>query len=151
MKHYKELAWLMERIIHKYIQYEKKPQVYCKDIILTQPEIHTIAIVGDSEGINITQLAKVRGITKGAVSQMVNKLVDRDLMEKRVSPDSDAAVCLYLTKKGKAARNDHRKMHENMGTMYEAMLDQIPESTLDSMRQFLEAFDRALDDLDKSV
>ena len=146
MNSYKELAWLMERIIHKYIQYEKKPQVYCKDIILTQPEIHTIAIVGDSEG-----LAKVRGITKGAVSQMVNRLVDRDLMEKRVSPDSDAAVCLYLTKKGKAARNDHRKMHENMGTMYEAMLDQIPESTLDSMRQFLEAFDKALDDLDKSV
>ena len=82
MNSYKELAWLMERIIHKYIQYEKKPQVYCKDIILTQPEIHTIAIVGDSEGINITQLAKVRGITKGAVSQMVNRLVDRDLMEK---------------------------------------------------------------------
>ncbi len=53
--------------------------------------------------------------------------------------------------KGKAARNDHRKMHENMGTMYEAMLDQIPESTLDSMGQFLEAFDRALDDMDKSV
>ncbi|WP_155829842.1 MarR family transcriptional regulator [Butyrivibrio sp. AC2005] len=46
-------------------------------------------------------LAKVRGITKGAVSQMVNKLVDRDLMEKRVSPDSDAAICLYLTKKVK--------------------------------------------------
>ncbi len=31
MKKYKELAWLMERIIHKYIQYEKKPQVYCKE------------------------------------------------------------------------------------------------------------------------
>ena len=42
-------------------------------------------------------------------------------------------------------------MHENRGTMYEKMLDQIPESTLDSMRQFLEAFDRALDDMDKSV
>ncbi len=151
MTNYKELAWLMERIIHKYIQYEKRPQVYCKNIVLTQPEIHTIAIVGDSEGINITQIAKMRGITKGAVSQMVNKLVDRNLMEKRVSPDSDAAVCLYLTKKGKKTRDEHRKMHESMGTMYEAMLDQIPESTLDSMRQFLEAFDMALDDLDKSV
>ena len=149
MKNYKELAWLMERIIHKYIQYEKRPQVYCKNIVLTQPEIHTIAIVGDSEGINITQIAKMRGITKGAVSQMVNKLVDRNLMEKRVSPDSDAAVCLYLTKKGKKARDEHRKMHENMGTMYEAMLDQIPESTLDSMRQFLEAFDKALDEAEK--
>ncbi|WP_022762539.1 MULTISPECIES: MarR family winged helix-turn-helix transcriptional regulator [unclassified Butyrivibrio] len=145
MKDYKELAWLMERIIHKYNQFEKKPQVYCKDIILTQPEIHTIAIVGDYEGIGITQLAKMRGITKGAASQMIYKLVDKGLVEKRVSPDSDAAVSLYLTKKGKKARSEHRKLHENMGTMYEKMLDQIPEETLESMKQFLKAFDEALD------
>ncbi len=149
MNDYKELAWLMERIIHKYNQFEKKPQVYCRDIILTQPEIHTIAIVGDNEGINITQLAKIRGITKGAVSQMVNKLVDKGLLEKRISPDSDAALCLYLTRKGKVARDGHRQMHENMGEMYKAMLDQIPKSTLDEMRKFLEALDKALDDMNK--
>ena len=145
MKDYKELAWLMERIIHKYNQFEKKPQVYCKDIILTQPEIHTIAMVGDHEGIGITQLAKMRGITKGAASQMIYKLVDKDLVEKRVSPDSDAAVCLYLTKKGKKARSEHRKQHETMGTMYEKILDQIPEETLQSIKQFLKAFDEALE------
>ena len=145
MKDYKEIAWLMERIIHKYVQYEKKPQKYCKDIVLTQPEIHTIAIIGDYEGINVTNLAKMRGITKGGASQMVYKLVDKGLVEKKVSPDSDAAVCLFLTELGKKARNEHRKMHETMGTKYEALLNQIPDKTLDSMVKFLKAFDEELD------
>ena len=85
----KEMAWQMERIIHKYSQYEKRPQVYCKDMMLTQPEIHTVAIVGDHEGINVTQLAAMRGITKGAASQMVYKLVDKDLIKKQISAESD--------------------------------------------------------------
>lgn len=145
MKDYKEIAWLMERIIHKYSQFEKKPQTYCKDIVLTQPEIHTIAIIGDYEGINVTNLARMRGITKGGASQMVYKLVDKGLVEKKVSPDSDAALCLYLTKKGKKARSEHRKMHETVGTMYEEILDQIPPKTLDSMVKLLQAFDEAID------
>ena len=145
MKDYKEIAWLMERIIHKYSQFEKKPQTYCKDIVLTQPEIHTIAIIGDYEGINVTNLAKMRGITKGGASQMVYKLVDKGLVEKKVSPDSDAALCLYLTKKGKKARSEHRKMHETVGTMYKEILDQIPPKTLDSMVKLLHAFDEAID------
>ena len=145
MKDYKEIGWLMERIIHKYSQFEKKPQTYCKDIVLTQPEIHTIAIIGDYEGINVTNLARMRGITKGGASQMVYKLVDKGLVEKKVSPDSDAALCLYLTAKGKKARSEHRKMHETVGTMYEEILDQIPPKTLDSMVKLLQAFDEAID------
>ena len=100
--------------------------------MLTQPEIHTIAIIGDYEGINVTNLARMRGITKGGASQMVYKLVDKGLVEKKVSPDSDAALCLYLTGKGKKARSEHRKLHETMGTMYEEILDQIPPKTLES-------------------
>lgn len=43
--------------------------------MLTQPEIHTVTIIGDQEGISVTGLSKVRGITKGAASQMVYKKV----------------------------------------------------------------------------
>lgn len=75
MNDYKELAWQIERIIHKYAQFEKKPQEYCKGVVLTQPEIHTVTIIGDQEGISVTGLSKVRGITKGAASQMVYKKV----------------------------------------------------------------------------
>ncbi len=141
----KEMAWQMERIIHKYSQYEKRPQVYCKDIMLTQPEIHTVAIVGDHEGINVTQLAAMRGITKGAASQMVYKLVDKGLIKKQVSAESDAAVSLFLTKKGQQARKEHRKLHETMGTKFAALLSRIPDDVKDTMMDFLKAFEEELD------
>ena len=141
----KEMAWQMERIIHKYSQFEKRPQVYCKDIMLTQPEIHTVAIVGDHEGINVTQLAAMRGITKGAASQMVYKLVDKGLIKKQVSAESDAAVSLFLTKKGQQARKEHRKLHETMGTKFDALLSRIPDDVKDTMMDFLKAFEEELD------
>ena len=147
MKDYRELAWLMERTIHKYIQYEKKPQTYCSDIILTQPEIHTVAVIGDHEGISVTELARVRGITKGAASQMIYRLEDKDLVIKRVSPESDSKLNLYLTNKGKKAREEHRKMHETMGTKFAALMDGIPEDLQKYMIDFLQDFEKELDKL----
>ena len=145
MKDYRELAWLMERTIHKYSQYEKRPQKYCSGLILTQPEIHTVAIIGDQEGISVTELAKVRGITKGAASQMIYRLEDKDLVEKRISPESDSKLNLYLTKKGKKAREEHRKKHETMGTKFAELMDGVPEDVLNYMIEFLQDFEKELD------
>ena len=147
MKDYRELAWLMERTIHKYVQYEKKLQTYCGDLVLTQPEIHTVAIIGDQEGISVTQLAAVRGITKGAASQMIYKLVDKGLVDKRFSPNSDAARNLHLTERGKQAFAEHRKKHEAMELRFSAMLDGIPEETQRYMTEFLKAFEKELNEL----
>ncbi len=145
MKNDKELAWLMERIIHKYIQYEKIPQQYCDGLILTQPEIHTIAIIGDNAGINITGLAKTRGITKGAASQMIYKLRDKGLVEKRTSPDSDAELNLFLTEKGEKAREEHLNRYKTNGEKFASILNSVPEETRLSMVEFFEAFEKELD------
>ena len=147
MKNDKELAWLMERAIHKYTQYEKKPQEYCKGLMLTQPEIHTVAVIGDQEGINVTQLAKVRGVTKGAASQMIYKLVDKELVEKRISPNSDSEINLYLTKLGKKARAEHRKRHEAISNKFADMVKDIPEDMLERIKDLLRSFEEKLDDI----
>ena len=147
MKDYRELAWLMERTIHKYNQYEKKPQKYCADVMLTQPEIHTVAVIGDNEGISVTELAKVRGITKGAASQMIYRLEDKELVEKRISPESDSKLNLYLTKKGRKARDEHRKMHETMGTRFATLMDRVPEDVEKYIIEFLKDFEKELDKL----
>ena len=147
MNKFVELTWLMERTMHKYIQYEKMPQEYCDGITLTQPEIHTVAIIGDQEGINITNLAQMRGITKGAASQMVYKLVDKGLVEKRVSPNSDSEINLYLSKMGKKARNEHRKKHETIGKTFSKAMDSVPVELQQKMYEFLQKFEAELDEL----
>ena len=147
MKDYRELAWLMERTIHKYIQYEKKPQKYCSNLILTQPEIHSVATIGDHEGISVTELANVRGITKGAASQMIYRLEDKGLVEKRISPESDSKLNLYLTKKGKKAREEHRKKHEAMEAKFAALMDGVPANVRKYLFEFLQDFENELDKL----
>ena len=147
MNDYRDLAWLMERTIHKYIQYEKSPQKYCSDLILTQPEIHTVAIIGDREGISVTELAQVRGITKGAASQMIYRLEDKKLVEKRISPESDSKLNLYLTENGKKARDEHRRQHEAMEKKFAALMNGIPADTQKYMIEFLQDFEKELEKL----
>ena len=147
MKDYRELSWLLERTIHKYVQFEKKPQLYCDKLMLTQPEIHTVAIIGDNEGINITHLAKMRGITKGAASQMIYKLMDKNLVEKRTSPLSDSEVNLFLTDTGRQARAEHRSRHESVSKKFAAIFENIPEEMQDKLEDFLKAFEKELDEI----
>ena len=145
MHDYRELSWLNERIIHKYMQFEKRTRCYGTETPLTQAEIHTIAIVGDTPGMNVTELAKLRGVTKGAASQMIYRLVDKGLIEKRVSPNSDTEVSLSLTESGKIAYAAHRKYHDDSGQEFLKMLSEIPEEVQEYMVQYLKEFDQYLD------
>lgn len=140
-----DFAWLFERIIHKYTQVEKMPQKYCDGLLLTQPEIHTVVSIGNQEGIGVTQLAKIRGITKGAVSQMIYKLRDKGLVEKQISPDSDAAVSLFLTDKGKQVCLEHRKRHKSHSDMFMRLMSSLSEENLLKMTEFFNSFEKELD------
>lgn len=64
MKDHVELTTLIERVIHKYLQWENKKRTYGTNILLSRAEIHTIAAVGDNPNINVTTLAEMLGITK---------------------------------------------------------------------------------------
>lgn len=147
MGDYRETAWLLDNCIQKYIRYEKKPQVFEGDITLTQPEIHTITLIGESEGINLTMLAAKRGITKGAASQMIYKLVDKKLVEKRVSPDSDSEINLFLTERGMRIAESHRKTHEAMWIRFNQMMESIPKETRDKVVDLLQDLNDTLDEL----
>ncbi len=146
MHDYRELSRLMERTLHKYIQLEKKPHTYDHGIVLTQAEIHTIAAVGDNPGINITELARQRGITKGAASQMIYKLVDKGYIDKRISPNSDTEVYIDLTDTGKIAYRSHMKYHDDNGVTFFRQLQDMPEEYQDYTLELLKEFDRMLDD-----
>ncbi|WP_304509057.1 MarR family winged helix-turn-helix transcriptional regulator [Anaerotignum sp.] len=146
MHDYRELSRLSERTMHKYLQFEKRARCYGTETPLTQAEIHTIAIVGENPDINITELAKLRGITKGAASQMVYKLVDKGFLSKRVSPNSDTEVCLTLTENGRTAFQAHQKYHEESGTEFLKILSEMPQEYQDYLVQFLLDLEKFLDE-----
>lgn len=131
MHDYRELSRLNERTIHKYMQFERCARCYSTDTPMPQAEIHTIAIVGDKPDINVTELAKLRGVTKGAASQMVYKLVDKSFLAKRVFPNSDTEVCLSLTENGEIAYAAHRKYHDDSDGEFLHILADMPQEVQD--------------------
>lgn len=146
MDNYLELTKLMERTIHKYNQWESKKRTYGTDTMLSRAEIHTIAAVGDHPGINITALAEVQGITKGAASQMIYKLVDKGSVEKKVSPDSDTEVVLNLTKEGWLNYKAHKNYHLQTSDEFFSELRNMPEQLYEELVKLLTAFERSIDE-----
>lgn len=146
MHDYREISRLMERTMHKYVQAEKIPRSYGSGILMTQTEIHTIAIIGDRPGINVTELAKLRGVTKGAASQLVYKLVDKGYVRKETSPHSDTEVCLTLTDNGKTAYKGHNEYHEKSGSEFMKELSEMPKEYEEYGIKLLTAFEKYLDE-----
>ncbi|MCR3757621.1 MarR family winged helix-turn-helix transcriptional regulator [Clostridium felsineum] len=148
MKDNEALIQQIERIIHKYTQMEKRRRFYGTNISLTYAEIHTIDTIGSNDGINITQLALLKGITKGAVSQMIYKLIDKGLVIKEASPKSDVEVVLKLTESGKKAYNAHLEFHRKKNeVMCDRLLNDMTEESYIKLKRGMESFERMLDRL----
>lgn len=146
MRDYAELTSLMERVIHKYTQWENQKRIYGTDTPLSKAEIHTMAAVGDNPNINITSLADVLGITKGAASQMIYKLVDKGMVVKKVSPDSDTEVVLTLTADGVANYKAHEEYHQQTTDKALNLLKGIPEPFYNYMLEYFSAFEKVIDE-----
>ena len=145
MADYNHISSLMERIVHKYNQAENRKRYYGTDLLLSRTEIHTVVEVGDHSGLNITSLAQRKGITKGAASQMIYKLVNKGLIRKEVSPVSDTEVCLTLTEAGQADYEAHQRYHAETNNLFFTTLREMPEETMREMEKLLTEFDKILD------
>lgn len=146
MRDYSEMTSLMERVIHKYTQWEDKKRTYGTDLPLSKAEIHTIAAVGSHPNINITTLAEHLGITKGAASQMIYKLVDKGVVEKKVSPDSDTEVVLNLTEDGMINYKAHEEYHRQTNDKAMKLLEDMPDSFYQYMLEYFSAFEKVIDE-----
>jgi DNA-binding MarR family transcriptional regulator len=138
------------RLINKYNVLEKELYNFGIDELLTPAEIHTIDCIGRNSGINVTNLAEKLGITKGAVSQMVNKLKKRGLVTKLKDSENDKEVVLLLSKKGKIAFDGHLQFHLDMYNDFIPLLEKIPIEGINSFQEILNKIEFYIDQYRKS-
>lgn len=145
MRDYRETSELMERIINKYNRTQNIKRKYGTNEELSRAEIHTINLIGENPEINITKIAKEQGVTKGAVSQMISKLIKKGFIVKSISPNSEAEVRLQLTEEGIIAYKEHRKYHEQSGEIFFSTLRNMSDQEYNEMVKILKEFDELLD------
>ncbi len=110
---FKNIGETFNRIINKFSSIEKKPRDFGIGDLLYPSEIHNIEIIGRNPGINVTNLAKKLGVTKGAVSQIVNKLERKKLVAKFRDSNNEKEVMLKLQKRGKLLLTDTKPFMRN--------------------------------------
>jgi len=141
---YEEILQKLEKVIVMMESMHTPSLSFGTGVLMHTKEIHTIQAIGRHPGINVTKLAEHAGVTKGAVSQTINKLVRKGLVRKTHLPGNDKEVVLELTNLGEIGFKNHEKFH--MDT-----LNMAREYYGDQLESKLERIDLAVDDIYKML
>jgi len=89
--------------------------------------------IGTHPDINGTSLAKIMGVTKGAISQVIKKLEKKKLVDRYQNPTNNKEILLRLTKKGEIDYHGHEAYHAKYDSQWFEALEKItPEQNPNS-------------------
>lgn len=116
---------------------------------LYRAETHTLQAIGQNDGLNMTELAAHMNVTKSAASQVVSKLVEKNLVSKETAPHSGREVRLTLTSLGWKGYKAHERFHAQMfGAVHDYFGDSIDRgvrrltTAIDDLIGIVDAFAR---------
>ncbi len=130
------------RVLNKAVENQKKPREYGTGEPLYPSEIHAIMLIGGHEGSHVSELARIAGVTKGAVSQVVGKLEMKGYVRKIEDPEKASRTLLELTNKGKLAYYAQKHMHEEMDAPLLKYLKSLGKDKIDAMIEMLGHFEK---------
>nr|MBN2277262.1 MarR family transcriptional regulator [candidate division Zixibacteria bacterium] len=140
-----KLGEVLLRILNKYVDNQKKPRHYGLEEFLYPAEVHLITLIGPNPGLGVTDLAKRGGVTRGAISQMAQKLVNKGLITKKQDPGSGTRVIFELTNKGKIAFYSHQRMHDDVDRELLAFVESLRPEQFRILVRFLDLFEQGID------
>ncbi len=132
------------RVSKLWQQLDSKPRKFGTENDLSGSEIHLIEVVGQNEGLSVTDLARRLGITKGAVSQTLKKLEAKGLVVKEVDPTNTSRMTVSLSTKGKVAFYSHLQWHETVDGGFRDYFVNLPEDKIRFMEEFLTILEQFL-------
>ena len=133
------------RTTKKFNEFEKVPIELESGERLYPSELHIIEAIGNHRANKVTDLSQKFHITKGAISQVVNKLYDLGFVHKERNKDFGKEILLSLTQKGLDAFEIQNRMHKSMEDEFINYLGNFSPNEIDSFIQILLKIERYLD------
>ena len=135
----------MNTIIEKYMlllekisNTTKSHRPFNTDVNIYRSEIHIIQIIGDRESTYISEIARLIGITKATVSQIIKRLEGKGLVEKRLDAENNPRQKVVLTDKGQTAYAAHVEYHHREHAEMEQFLRSLPDEHKATLATFLD-------------
>jgi DNA-binding MarR family transcriptional regulator len=128
------------------ISREKRPSDYGTGEFLYRFETHVIDAIGMNPGININGIADMMNVTKGAISQVVNKLVIKKYINKVKDPANRRRIMLSLTQKGKTVFSNHRAFHNKINEGVAEILGDLSKDQREAVLDVFQKLNKAFED-----
>lgn len=126
-------AWLNKE------KMEKKLRDY------TPSEVHCIEAINKTAEPNVTKLAETLYMTRGAISKLTKKLIQKGLIASYRKPENKKEIYFRLTAKGSAVNKIHDELHAEFWQRDKAIFDQLTPEQLAAMSAFVQAYSEHLD------
>lgn len=111
-----QLLFLLQRL-------DRNPTTYGSAGKFTPSEIHLIDAIGLEEPTLMSELATKLNVTKGAITQLANKLENKGAIERSPHPTDKRAVLLSLTDIGVNAYKEQEAVRANFYTLLASQMD----------------------------
>jgi DNA-binding MarR family transcriptional regulator len=108
-------------------------------------EVHCIEYIGKNADSNVTSLAQVFYMTRGAMTKMTKKLMGKSVIESYQKPDNKKEIYFKLTQQGNVIYETHEELHKEFQERDKAVFEQVTGEQFDSMLGFVEKYSRHLD------
>lgn len=133
------------RITKKFNELEKMSIDVGNGEKLYPSEFHVIVAIGSDYEKTVTELSKKFEITKGAVSQVVNKLHKKGFVNKERNEDYGKEIILSLTEEGQNAFEVQEYFHKKMENEFIKHLETVTPEQMDSFLLILGRIEEYID------
>lgn len=128
---------------------DKKPRKFGTQHLLFHSEIHFIDAIEPGDGLNVSQLSEKLGVTHGAITQIADKLLKKNLIEKYKKEGNKKEVYIRLTSDGEIAYENHKNFHGELNKKLIEYLDNLSETQMEALFALINVIEQNLPDLNK--
>lgn len=112
-------------------------------------EIHCVSFIGKIEEPNVTKISKHMNMTKGAISKIIKKLINNNLILNYKNPNNDKEIYFKLTESGKTLYSYHEMKHKEWEERNEVFFKDMNIEEQKTVDNFLKKFNAYLDEVIK--
>lgn len=112
----------------------------------TSSEVHCIEFIGKSTDPNVTKLAEAFYMTRGAMSKLTKKLIQKGLIETYQNPENKKEIYYKLTAQGKTVFNIHEALHQEFQERDKAVFEQVTEEQWENILLIMNRYSQHLDE-----
>lgn len=132
-----QMVDLFTRILHLYSAIDKKPKDFGTGDLLYVSEIHAIHTISSNPEINLTRLAELSGVTMGAMSQTVKRLVNKRYIAKYQTRNRKE-IQLRLSDKGYLINQHYEKFEKERFGFAERLYENASEADITLIRNLFQ-------------